>query len=110
MRSVIGLYAITLVVSVLSSATQTALYGLGYKIIESLLWLPGLLMFTLFPEIAREDLGSRRLRELIQTAFSSIQLIVLPLVVLIVGFAPEIVRVVGGGKYAVEAEDRQVLR
>jgi O-antigen/teichoic acid export membrane protein len=89
-----------ILVSVLSSAHQTALYGLGYKVIESLLWLPGLLMFTLFPEIAREDLGSRRLGELIQTAFSSIQLILLPLVVVLVGFAPEIVQVVGGGKYA----------
>ena len=88
-----------ILVSVLSSSTETALYGLGYKVIESLLWLPGLLMFTLFPELAREDVGSRRLRELIQTAFSSVQLIVLPLVVLLVGFAPEIVHVVTGGGY-----------
>ncbi|MFL5885207.1 MAG: polysaccharide biosynthesis C-terminal domain-containing protein, partial [Thermoleophilaceae bacterium] len=89
-----------ILVSVLSTGTQTALYGLGYKVIESLLWLPGLLMFTLFPEIARQDLGSGRLRELIQTAFSAIQLILLPLVVVLVGFAPEIVQIVGGGKYA----------
>jgi len=98
-----------ILVSVLSSAHQTALYGLGYKVIESLLWLPGLLMFTLFPEIAREDLGSRRLGELIQTAFSSIQLILLPLVVVLVGFAPEIVQVVGGGKYAGAATVLRIL-
>ncbi|MFL5909273.1 MAG: flippase, partial [Gaiellaceae bacterium] len=88
-----------ILVSVLSTSNETALYGLGYKVIESLLWLPGLLMFTLFPELAREDVGSSRLRELIQTAFSSIQLILLPLVVILVGFAPEIVRVVGGGGF-----------
>jgi O-antigen/teichoic acid export membrane protein len=98
-----------ILVSVLSSAHQTALYGLGYKVIESLLWLPGLLMFTLFPEIAREDVGSRRLGELIQTAFSSIQLILLPLVVVLVGFAPEIVQVMGGGKFAGAATVLRIL-
>jgi O-antigen/teichoic acid export membrane protein len=87
-------------VSVISSHRQTALYGVAYKVIEALLWLPGMLMFALFPEMARVERGTERLRELAQTAFTSLELVALPLLVLFIGFAPDVIAVVGGNEFA----------
>jgi O-antigen/teichoic acid export membrane protein len=96
-------------VSVISSHRQTALYGVAYKVIEALLWLPGMLMFALFPELARSERGTERLRELVQTAFTSLEIVSVPLLVLFIGFAPDVIAVVGGNEFAGAASVLRLL-
>jgi len=96
-------------VSVISSHRQTALYGVAYKVIEALLWLPGMLMFALFPELARAERGTERLRELVQTAFTTLEIVSVPLLVLFIGFAPDVIQVVGGSDFAGAASVLRLL-
>ena len=90
----------TFLISFLRSDSEVALYGLAYKIIEVLTLIPAYFMVTLFPEIARAQPHSPRLGELVQGAFSSIALAAIPLLVLLAGFAPQVVEIAGGPRFA----------
>jgi O-antigen/teichoic acid export membrane protein len=89
----------TLLLSVMSSNAQVALYGLAYKVVEVIPFLPFAFMTTLFPEFARTGAGSARLRSLTQDALSSMTIAAIGVVVLVAGFAAEIVDVTGGSGF-----------
>jgi O-antigen/teichoic acid export membrane protein len=78
---------------------DVALYGLAYKVIEAFIVLPSYFMTALFPEIARMEPHSERLGSVIGQALAVMELIALPVVVLTVVFADEIVQVVGGDQF-----------
>lgn len=93
----------TVLLSLLGSNRDVALYGLSYRVIEFLTLVPNYAMTTLFPEIARCDLHSPRLRMLMQGALSGIVLAVVPILLLFIGFAPEVVKVIGGSSFGAAA-------
>jgi O-antigen/teichoic acid export membrane protein len=95
-----GLYFKTaaLLLSVLSTDRNVALYGVAYKAFEVLFALPGFVMVTLLPELARLDAGEPRFNAMVQKAFTAMTLLALP----IVGFSlcgKEMMQVLGGGAY-----------
>lgn len=98
-----------LLLSVLRPARDVALYGVAMKVVEVLLTLPPYLMLTLLPAMSRLDRSSERLRVIMQKALDSMQVVVLPLLVLVVGFAPEIVRVIGGHAFVSSAVALEIL-
>jgi O-antigen/teichoic acid export membrane protein len=99
----------TVLLSVLASDRQVALYGVAYRVVEGLILLPVVFMLALFPELARHDKGSARLTELVQHAFSTVVVGVVPIVVIVVAFSREIVRVVAGPAYGPAATVLAIL-
>jgi O-antigen/teichoic acid export membrane protein len=95
-----GLYFKTaaLLLSLLSTDRDVALYGVAYKAFEVLFALPGFIMLTLLPELARLDAGEPRFNAMVQKAFTAMALLALP----IVGMSlcgKEMMQVLGGGQY-----------
>ena len=95
-----GLYFKTaaLLLSLLSTDANVALYGVAYKAFEVLFALPGFVMVTLLPELARLDAGEPRFNAIVQKAFTAMTLLSLP----IVGMAlcgREMMHVLGGSEY-----------
>ena len=95
-----GMYFKTaaLLLSLLATDRDVALYGVAYKAFEVLFALPGFVMVTLLPELARLDAGEPRFNAIVQKAFTAMTLLALP----IVGMAlcgTEMMRVLGGSEY-----------
>jgi O-antigen/teichoic acid export membrane protein len=88
----------TVLLSLLSTDAEVALYGVGYKLNEVLVLLPLYFMVTLFPELARAQNALERIAALGQAAVSSLTLGALAVMVLCVPLAPEIVAVIGGSE------------
>jgi O-antigen/teichoic acid export membrane protein len=85
--------------SLLSSSSEVALYGLAYKVIEALGALPFFVTVTLMPEFARLTDHQARLDEILQKAFSVMQVTIVPLIVFFVIFAEEVIRLSGGSDF-----------
>ncbi|MGI9094348.1 MAG: oligosaccharide flippase family protein, partial [Thermoleophilaceae bacterium] len=85
-----------LLLSLLASERQVGLYGLSYRVVDALVLLPQFVMVTLLPEFARLADHREHLRQVAQKAFTIMQIGALALVTIFVGFAREIVTVVGG--------------
>lgn len=99
----------TVLLSVLGSDADVALYGVAYRVIEVLIVVPTYAMLTLFPELSRCEPHSERLNMLMQGAFSSLALAAVPLLVGLVAFAPEVVVVAGGEDFREAASVLQLL-
>jgi stage V sporulation protein B len=88
-----------LLLSVLGTNAELAVYGVAYKAFDVLLALPGFVMITLVPELARLDPAEPRFQTLVQRAFTGMCFLALP----IVGFSllgREAMVALAGGKYA----------
>jgi len=97
-----------MLLSLLSSRQEVALYGVSYKLVDFLYVLPSMFMATLFPVIARLEPTSERLRALVQKAFTTVQLAAVP--VIIIGlYAGDILEVLGGPPYRTAAPILQLL-
>jgi O-antigen/teichoic acid export membrane protein len=81
----------TVLLSLLSSHGQVAIYALAYKVAEFFAFLPVYFMATLFPVIARTPPRTRRLNELVSGATSSLVVAGIAVLTILVTFAPEIV-------------------
>jgi O-antigen/teichoic acid export membrane protein len=99
----------TVLLSLLGSDADVALYGVAYRVIEVLIVVPAYAMLTLFPELSRCEPHSDRLNMLMQGAFSSLALAAVPLLVGLVAFAPEVVLVAGGEEFRDAAPVLQLL-
>lgn len=93
-----GLYARIdlLLLSLMSTGSQIALYGLAYKLLDALYLLPYIVMATLLPELSRLANQPAALYELVRTTFSSVLAVVVPIVVYVVVFAQPIMELIGG--------------
>jgi O-antigen/teichoic acid export membrane protein len=86
----------TVLLSLMSTDTEVALYGLAYRVLEILALFPAYFMVTLFPEIARSGPRSGRLAAMVGTAQASMAIVAVAILVLFAGLAPEVVAVIGG--------------
>jgi O-antigen/teichoic acid export membrane protein len=85
--------------SVLGANAELAVYGVAYKAFDMLLTLPGLVMITLVPELARLEPAEPRFQALVQRAFTGMCFVALP----IVGFSllgREAIVALAGREYA----------
>jgi len=84
--------------SVLGSDRDVALYGVAYRAFDTLLALPGFVMITLLPVLARLSPDEPRFQELVQKAFTGMAVLALP----IAGFSllgPEAMVALAGSQY-----------
>jgi O-antigen/teichoic acid export membrane protein len=66
--------------SLLGSQSDLAFYGVAYKAFDSLLVLPGFVMVTLVPVLAKLEFSDERFQELVQKAFTSMTILAAPIV------------------------------
>ncbi len=95
--------------SLLGPAHAVGIFGLAYKVVDTLYVLPTFVMLTLLPEFARlaEDPGRRD--ELVQKASTVMQIAAVALLVFTVAFAEEIVALAGGEEFAGAAAVLRIL-
>lgn len=98
-----------LLLSILRDTEAVAVYGLAYRVLEGLMVLPAYFMLALFPEIARRTADRVSVDGLVVTALGVMEVIALPLVVLGVVFADDVVTVIGGEEFADAAWVLRVL-
>lgn len=85
-----------ILLSLLSTSANVGLYGVAYRIVDALYALPYTVAITLMPELARLTAHRWRVDELMQKAFVIMELAAIPLLVLFLVFADQVVRVVAG--------------
>lgn len=81
--------------SVLRDKEAVAVYGLAYRVLEGLMVLPAYFMFALFPEIARSRTDRLRVDAIVDAAMRTLEALALPIVLLGIVFADDIVAVIG---------------
>ncbi len=85
-----------ILLSVLASDRQTGLYGLAYRVVDALAVLPQYVLITLLPEFSRLASSRERLHEVAEKAATVMYVAAMAILCIFVGFAGEIVEVVGG--------------
>ena len=85
-----------ILLSIVGSQQAVGIYGLAYKVVDTLYVLPSLVVVTLLPEFARLAENPGRRDELVRKASKVMQVAVVPLLVFTVAFAAEIVTFAGG--------------
>jgi O-antigen/teichoic acid export membrane protein len=98
-----------LLLSVMRTERDVAIYGVAYRVVEAFMVLPAYFMLTLFPEIARLSEQPGVVDRIVAEALKVMQLVALPIVLLTALFAPQIVVVIGGESYADAAPVLQIL-
>jgi O-antigen/teichoic acid export membrane protein len=86
-------------ISLLGSDRDLAVYGVAYKGFESLLVFPEFVMITLIPVLSRLEFSDERFQELVRKAFTTMTILILP----VVGFSllgQEAMVALAGPKYA----------
>lgn len=85
--------------SLVGSHQAVGIYGLAYKVVDTLYVLPAFVTLTLLPEFARLANDTQRRDELVEKASAIMQVAALPLVVFMLAFAGEIVEIGGGDAF-----------
>ena len=98
-----------IMLSVLDSKAEVGLYGLSFRVLDAVVALPAFVTITLMPEFARLAEQPERFDEIMQKAFSAIQVATVALFVLFVAYASEITRIAGGDDFAGAASVLQIL-
>ena len=98
LRETLGLRLDLFLLSILATKTDVALYGVAYKVIEMLILVPSYIMITLFPTIAAAPPFSEQLRNLVQSAFTVMQFIAVPLIA-VSFFSGQILQFIAGEQY-----------
>jgi O-antigen/teichoic acid export membrane protein len=98
-----------ILLSLLKPGSEVALYGVSTKVLVGLVALPEFVMITLLPEFARLTATRERFDEIVQKAFTVLQVVALAIFVFVVGFATDIVRLLGGRAFEGAASVLQIL-
>ena len=95
--------------SLLADREEVGPYGLAFKVVDVLMTVPGYMMLTLLPELARLSEQRERLDEVVQKAFDVMQTGAAPMVVFLAVFAHPVVTLIGGPEFSGAAPILQLL-
>ncbi len=98
-----------ILLSLVGSSQAVGIYGLAYKVVDTLYILPVMVMVTLLPAFARLGQDPGRRDELVQKASTVMQVTVVPLLVFMVAFADEVTTIAGGEDFEGAAVVLQIL-
>jgi O-antigen/teichoic acid export membrane protein len=85
--------------SLVDSQQAVGIYGLAYKVVDTIYVLPAFVTLTLLPEFARLTRDTRRRDELVEKASAVMHVAAIPLLVFTVAFADEIAAITGGSAF-----------
>jgi O-antigen/teichoic acid export membrane protein len=95
--------------SLTGSQQAVGIYGLAYKVVDTLYILPAVAMWTLLPALARPSEDPGRRDELVQKASTVMQVAIVPLLVFTFAFADEITTLAGGKAFVGAAMVLRIL-
>jgi O-antigen/teichoic acid export membrane protein len=98
-----------ILLSLLKSKAEVALYAVPIKVVEAVIVLPSFIMITLTPELARLTREPVRFDQIVQKAFFAMQVGAVAVFVLFVAFAGELMRLVAGSEFAGSTVVLQIL-
>ena len=89
----------------LRGSGEAGLYGVAYRFLEGLLPFGGFLVVSLFPLLSRaaQQADAARLRGLAQRGVDVLVVIALPIVVGVIMYAPQLIRLLAGSRFAAAA-------
>lgn len=100
----------TILLSFLQNQHDVGIYGAAYKIIETIVFFPAMVIGLVFPLLSRYVFTNTRMFNVITNTLIKIFLIVLiPLVIALVALADPIIRIVGGADFAAATPVLRVL-
>ncbi len=105
----IYLRADTFLISFLRSDAEVALYGVAYKVVELLMVFPALFVLTFFPVLSRLQPHDPDLNGIVAKATVALELVTVPLLVVLIGFADPVVSVIAGPGFGGAAGILRVL-
>lgn len=105
----IYLRADTFLISFLRSDAEVAVYGVAYKVVELLMVFPALFVLTFFPVLSRLQPHHPDLNGIVEKATVALEFATLPLVVVLIGFADQVIAVIAGPGFGAAAGVLRVL-
>lgn len=100
----------TILLSFLQNQHDVGIYGAAYKIIETIVFFPAMVIGLVFPLLSRYVFTNTRMFNVIANTLIKIFLIILiPLVVTLIALADPIIHIVGGADFAAAAPVLRVL-
>jgi O-antigen/teichoic acid export membrane protein len=98
-----------ILLSLISSNRQVALYALAFKIVDVVMVLPNYLHLTVMPELARVAGNRPRFDQIMRKTSTALVVGAIGLLVLFVGFAHELTTLAGGSQFEDAAPVLQIL-
>lgn len=94
----------SLFLSILKPAADVGVYRLPYKILESLIFFPAMFVGLIMPLLSRSAQSDQgKFKNIFQRASNVLMIFALPLVVGTMALSPQIIELLGGGKYSESA-------
>jgi O-antigen/teichoic acid export membrane protein len=85
--------------SLMRGAADVAIYGIAYKVIEVFTTVPGFVLVTILPELAREDGITDRFRAVLRQSVTVMQVLAGGVVALAC-LSPQLITLIGGAGYS----------
>ncbi|MFZ1654456.1 MAG: flippase [Candidatus Moraniibacteriota bacterium] len=100
----------TIILSLLQPAAHVGIYNVAYKIMENLIFFPAMLVGLILPLLSRAHHTDQVLfREIAEKTAKVFIAIVLPIVIVTLFLAPDIVAIVSGGGFEISADVLRIL-
>lgn len=100
----------TIILSLLQPPAQVAIYGVAYKVLDFMLIFFGVFVATAYPVLARyAEQSQERLHAALVRVLNMCFSVAVPATVGVILLAPEIVELLGGGRYPKAALPLQIL-
>ncbi|MEN8252185.1 MAG: flippase [Patescibacteria group bacterium] len=100
----------TILLSFFTTASDVGIYSAAYKIIETLTFFPAMIIGLVFPLFSRYIFSNKKkfikISNIILKMFT---LIIVPMIIVVLFLAPEIINIVGGSDYAESTLVLQIL-
>lgn len=94
----------TVMLSLMKGPIAVGIYGLAYKILESLIFFPSLIVGLVMPLLARFAFTSwSRFNRVIQRTLEVLLLFIFPLIIGTIFLSPAIIKLIGGGNFTASA-------
>lgn len=100
----------TILLSFLQGAFEVGIYGTAYKIIETMIFFPAMVVGLVYPLLSRYIFSDKdKFLIIANTTIKFFALICVPLVVLVQFFAKDIIYIIGGDAYALSVPLLKIL-
>jgi O-antigen/teichoic acid export membrane protein len=100
----------TILLSFFTTSSDVGIYGAAYKIIETLVFFPAMVIGLMFPLFSRYIFTDKKIFiKLSNIILKIFTLIVIPLVIIVLFLAPDIINIVGGSAFSDASGVLQIL-
>jgi O-antigen/teichoic acid export membrane protein len=100
----------TVMLSVMKSQAEVGIYGLAYKILESLIFFPAMFVGLVMPIMSKYAFSQReKFKKITQQTLDVLLIVVIPLIVGTFFLSPKIVALIGGQEFILSAGVLNIL-